>query len=175
MTALSIARPDFSEVFSQHLAYVWRVLRHLGVRGSDIEDAAQEVFVVVHRRLPAWEPRADLRSWLYAIAWRISRDHRQKAWNRKSTSIESEPELASNDTPHEQVAARQALARVQRVLETLEEEQRMVFVLYEIEGVPMEDIAVAMSCPVKTAYSRLRLARERIRALLPKSEVRDGA
>lgn len=175
MSSLPSTRPAFSDVFEAHLDYVWRVLRHLGVRGSDVEDAAQEVFVVVHRRLPEWEPRADIRSWLYAIAWRVGKDHRQRAWNRKSTSIETEPELTSSDGPEEQVAARQALARVQKVLDGLEEEQRMVFVLYEIEGIPMEDIASAMSCPVKTAYSRLRLARERVRALHPTKEVDHGA
>lgn len=164
MSSLSLDRPAFSEVFSTHLDYVWRVLRHLGVRGSDVEDVAQEVFVVVHRRLPAWEPRADIRSWLYGIAWRVAKDHRQRAWNRKSTSLETEPEPISFDAPDERAIARQALARVEKVLAGLDEEQRMVFVLYEIEGMTMEDIAAAMSCPLKTAYSRLRLARERVRA-----------
>jgi RNA polymerase sigma-70 factor, ECF subfamily len=174
MPALSTTRPGFSEVFAEHLDYVWRVLRHLGIPASDVEDVAQEVFVVVHRRLPEWEPRADIRSWLYAIAWRVARDHRQGAWARRRARGEPDPELAASAAPDEQAAARQALARVQKVLEGLEEEQRMVFVLYEIEGIAMEDIATAMSCPLKTAYSRLRLARERVRASYLAKEVGHG-
>lgn len=164
MPALSPGRPDFESVFSAHLPYVWRVLRCLGVPARDLEDVAQDVFVVVHRKLPSWEPRADVRSWLYAIAARVARDHRRLAWNRKGVPLDDQPEPVQEAGPEQAASARQALEDVARVLSALDEEQRMVFVLYELEGMDMESIAQAMSCPVKTAYSRLRLARERLAA-----------
>lgn len=157
-------QPSFDDVFATHVDYVWRVLRCLGVPARDLEDVAQDVFVVVHRKLPSWEARADMRSWLYAIAHRVAKDHRRLAWNRRSVPLGDDHEEEGAAGPEDAALARRALEEVADVLAQLDEEQRMVFVLYELEGLTMESIAEAMQCPVKTAYSRLRLARERLHA-----------
>jgi RNA polymerase sigma-70 factor, ECF subfamily len=166
MPALANARPTVADVFEAHIDYVWRVLRHMGVAPRDLEDVAQEVFVVVHRRLAEWEPRGDIRSWLYAIAAHAAKDHRRRAWNRRVGPLEEQAEPHGSETTEDlddRLDARRALERVHAALSALPEEQRMVFVLYELEGLSMEEITQGMQCPLKTTYSRLRLAREAVR------------
>ncbi len=81
--ALRSARPPpaFDAVYAEHFSFVWRNLRRLGVRESHLDDASQEVWVVVHRRLPSFEGRSSLRTWLVGIAVRVASDHRR--WRRR--------------------------------------------------------------------------------------------
>ncbi|HSD87703.1 MAG TPA: sigma-70 family RNA polymerase sigma factor, partial [Kofleriaceae bacterium] len=76
------AAPSFDEVYAAHFAFVWRVLRTFGVPDAALEDAAQDVFVVVHRRLPEFEGRAAITTWLFAIARRVAGAHRRKDTGR---------------------------------------------------------------------------------------------
>ncbi|MER2562727.1 MAG: sigma-70 family RNA polymerase sigma factor [Myxococcaceae bacterium] len=59
--------PDFRALYTSKAPLVWRTLKRLGVREADLEDVAQEVFVVVHRRLPEFEGRSSIDTWLYGI------------------------------------------------------------------------------------------------------------
>src|SRR5512142_2005157 len=68
--------PPFDRVYEEHFDLVWRALRRHGVRPPELDDAIQEVFVVVHDRLPTFEGRSTLRTWIYGIARRVARDHR---------------------------------------------------------------------------------------------------
>jgi RNA polymerase sigma factor (sigma-70 family) len=70
---------DFDTVYSQNARFIWRVLRGMGVPDALIEDAVQDVFVVVHRRLAEFDGRHSIRTWLFAIAYRVSRDHLRRA------------------------------------------------------------------------------------------------
>jgi RNA polymerase sigma-70 factor (ECF subfamily) len=65
-------KPSFDEVYAENFAFVWRVLRTFGLSEAQIEDAVQDVFFVVHRRLPDWEGRAAITTWLFAIARRVA-------------------------------------------------------------------------------------------------------
>src|SRR6478736_6482237 len=70
---------DVATVYEAYFRYVWRCLRSLGVRDSQLEDALQDVFIVVQRRLPEFDGRAAVRTWLYAIALRVARKYRERA------------------------------------------------------------------------------------------------
>src|SRR3954451_19748614 len=89
---------DLATVYEAYFRYVWRCLRSLGVRDSQLEDALQDVFIVVQRRLPEFDGRAAVRTWLYAIALRIARKYRDRA-RREPASLEAaredDPELMS--------------------------------------------------------------------------------
>lgn len=164
-------RPSFREIFDAHADYVWRTLAHMGVPAADLPDLAQEVFIVVHRRLPDWEPRHPLRTWLYTICRHQARDRRVRAHVRNERTVEAMPEQPHATTPLDELVATRALARLHAALDAADPDQREVFCMYELEGLSMEDIAQAMGCPVKTAYSRLRLARAQLdRALGTSSE-----
>jgi RNA polymerase sigma-70 factor (ECF subfamily) len=153
---------DTTSLFREHAPYVWRALRRLGVRDADAEDVCQEVFVVVHRRLGDFQGRSNVRTWIYGIAVRTASDYRRRASNRREVPTEAPPDELSRDDPHDTLSQRQRRATLDRLLDELDEDKRAVFVLYEIEELPMSEIAVAVGCPLQTAYSRLHAARQKV-------------
>lgn len=150
------------EVFEQQGPFVCRSLRYLGVPEADLDDMLQEVFVVVCKRLNEYEERGRTRSWLYSICTRIVHAQRRKAFRRRECGPPGEQATPASQLA--QVQDREALELGWRLLEQLPEQQREVFVLYEVEDMPMSEIAQALDCPLQTAYSRLYKARERILA-----------
>ena len=154
--------PSFSEIFQEHSRYLWRALLGLGVRPGDVDDACQEVFLIVHRRLPEFDGRA-LRSWLYAICLRIASEYRRSARVRKEVPAEELPEAQSPPKQIESVFTRELGERLLLALERLDEQKRAAFVLYEIQELPLREVADALGCPLQTAYSRLQAAREQVR------------
>lgn len=167
----------FDRIFREHGPFVWRALRRLGVAPSDVDDALQEVFVVVHRKLGEYEGRSQLRTWLYGIAVRVAASQRRRSHVRHEVVTEQPlaDDAASTSTPEGAVAERQALAMLDRALDELDDEKRAVFVLYEVEGLEMAEVAEALACPVQTAYWRLHAARKEVersmrRAMLGKVE-----
>src|ERR1043165_2409120 len=67
----------FEEVYRAHFAFVWRSLRRLGIREEDAADTAQEVFIVVHRKLPEFAGRSKLTTWLYGVCFRVASERRR--------------------------------------------------------------------------------------------------
>jgi RNA polymerase sigma-70 factor (ECF subfamily) len=155
----------FDEVFREHAPFVWRALRRLGVSEADADDVCQEVFVVVHRKLPEFEGRSSLRTWIYGICVRTASSHRRLARHRE-VATEELPETPTTDGPHEQLARNQALRALDRALGELDEDKRVVFVLYEIEELTMAEVVEVVGCPLQTAYSRLHAARDRVQKAL---------
>jgi RNA polymerase sigma-70 factor (ECF subfamily) len=163
-------------IFREHGPFVWRALRRLGVAPSDADDACQEVFVVVYRKLGEYEGRAQMRTWLYGIAVRVAAAHRRKAHTKREIPTEEPvaPETASLTTPEGEAADREALALLDKALDELDEEKRAVFVLYEVEGLEMPEVAEALSCPVQTAYSRLHAARKDVERAMKRAALSRG-
>ena len=152
--------PSLRAVYDEHAEFLWRTLRRLGVPEADVEDAAQEAFVVVHRRLADFEGRSSLRTWLFEIARRVAADWRQRAHVRRETTIDEAPErTTSGDLATELIARKQARAKLDLALAELDDEKREVFVLFELEQLPMQAVADAVGCPLQTAYARLYAAR----------------
>lgn len=153
---------DLAAVYEANFRYVWRCLRSLGVHDAQLDDALQDVFVVVQRKLPDFDGGAQLRTWLYAIALRISRKYRER-WRREPTSLEiareSQPELLLTQSVEGAALAHERLALAHAALETLSDEQREVFVLARIEQMSAPEIASVIEIPLNTVYSRLRAAR----------------
>jgi RNA polymerase sigma-70 factor (ECF subfamily) len=159
--------PDFEEVFTTHGRFVWRALRYLGVGESDLDDACQEVFLVVHRRLADFQGRSSLRSWVYGIALRVASDYRKSAFVRRRSSAEVTPEAA----PASALGQAEARQLLQRALDTLDEDKRAVLVLHELEGFSIPEVAELLGCPVPTAYTRLHAALERVERELRRSQL----
>lgn len=150
-------------IFDEHARYVLRTLRHLGIKDADVEDVAQEVFVTVHRKLPEFEGRSKLRTWLYAICVRVASDHRRRAYVVRERVTEQPPIDTGERTGAEPDLHVESRAFVESLLETLDDDKRAVLVLYEIEGLSMREVADVVGCPLQTAYSRLHAARELLR------------
>src|SRR5437773_11370436 len=97
LASMSHPRLTSRQVFDERARYVFRVLRYLGVRESDIADVCQEVFVTVHRKIDGFEGRSSVRTWLYRICQRAASDHRRRAYIRQE--VVSDPTSASLDQP----------------------------------------------------------------------------
>ncbi len=161
--------PSMRTVFDEHARYVIRTLRHLGVREADVEDVAQDVFVTVHRKLPEFEGRSKLRTWLYSICLRVASDHRRRAYVVREHVTDSPPVDTGERTGNEADTSLESRAFVQELLAELDDDKRAVLVLYEIEGLTMREVADVVGCPLQTAYSRLHAARDLLRAAWERS------
>jgi RNA polymerase sigma-70 factor (ECF subfamily) len=170
------AAVDFRAVFEKTFDYVWHSLRRLGVREHDLEDVAHDVFLVVHRHLEAYDPARPIRPWLFAFAVRAASDYRRLARHRVELREDTSSLVDQGPTPHERADAREQLDLVARALDALDFDRRAVFVLTQIDGVPVNEAAAVLGIPVNTAYSRLRLARaDFARALQRLKSSRRGA
>lgn len=154
--------PSFDEVYDGHVASVWRILRTLGVAPAQLEDAAQDVFVVVHRRLAEFEGRSTIGTWLFAIARRVASSYRRRVAPTCLDDI-PEPTAVAIDS-FEELARAQAAATVVAILEQMDEDKRIVFALVELEQLGVPEVARALGLNLNTTYSRLRLARRAFEA-----------
>ncbi len=160
--AQALDLPSFAEVFKTYSAFVWRVLLRLGVAEADVEDVAQEVFLGVHRNLARFEGRCSLRTWVYGICHRRAVDYRRRAHMRHEVTTDEPPDAGSEADQEDGLDLANARRQLANVLDSLDEDKRAVFVLFEIEQVPMEEVAEIVGCPLQTAYSRLYAARRKI-------------
>jgi RNA polymerase sigma-70 factor (ECF subfamily) len=149
-------------IYDEHFHFVWRSLRRLGVREADVPDAVQDVFLVVHRKLAEFEGRSKVTTWLFGIALRVARDRQKLAHVRRH--VDDEQAVLDYVDDQADVAAhaerRQAAAILESILDDLPLEQRVVFTMFELEGLGGEAIAELLEIPLGTVYSRLRLGRE---------------
>jgi RNA polymerase sigma-70 factor, ECF subfamily len=161
----------FDELYDRYFDFVWRSLGRLGVAPSDLQDVAQEVFLVVHRRLPYFEARSKVTTWLFSICLHAARDRRRRAHVRHEVSDAPFLEgLADGGADASRLLERRHdLELFDAALASMDLDQRAVFTLFELEGVRGPEIAEALEIPLSTAYSRLRLAREAFRRAVTRS------
>lgn len=165
---------SFAEVYAENAAFVWRSMRRLGVRPGDVEDTCQEVFLVVHAKLGEFHG-GSIRAWLFAIASRVASDYRKRAFVRKEemSGDEALPEIAVPEAQTPAIERTQAFALLESILRTLDDDKRAVFILFELEQMPMQDVATAVGCPLQTAYTRLHAAREHVKSAVTRFKKRE--
>lgn len=164
LASVPVANPTFAEAFEAYAGYVLQLLRRLGVREADLEDVAQEVFVVVHAQLSAFEGRSSLKTWICGIAIRKTSEYRRKAYQRRERLLPDAVEAQIEPADQEAGLERDERAeQLRAALADLPEKQLQVFVLYEIEELSMREVARAIGCPRFTAYTRLAVARRALR------------
>jgi RNA polymerase sigma-70 factor (ECF subfamily) len=160
--AREVPRLDLTSIHERHADFVWRTLQRLGVRPMDLEDSLQDVFVVVHRRLGSFDGSSQVTTWLFAICLRVAAAHRRRAHVRREQAtdmLEATQDPDPQASPERLAIEREARARLDRVLDTLELDKRAVFVMFELEGMSAPVIASTIGVPVGTVYSRLAAAR----------------
>jgi RNA polymerase sigma-70 factor (ECF subfamily) len=167
-----VPEPDaFAAVYDRYYEPVWRTLACLGVPAATLDDAVQEVFLVVHRRLGDPARYGSLKSWIYAIARRVAWHH-HRSQSRQARRLALVRPADPLPSPEQQLERSEALEIMARFLDALPPEQREVFVLAEIEGLPAPDIARIVEAPLNTVYSRLRLARSRFEETTARMQAR---
>ena len=154
---------DFSSVYGEWFDPVLRWLRALGAPELELEDLAQEVFLVVRRKLGDFDGR-NLPGWLYRIAANTWSDHRRRGWwknlwrGRREVVLEDLPEPGRD--AGELLEDAEARSELHRLLGKMSEKRRSAFVLFEIEGYDGEEIAKLLGIPVATVWTRLHHARK---------------
>ena len=143
---------------------IWRLLRRLGVPEHSVDDATQQVFLVVAERLEDIEQDSE-RSFAFGTALRVAQSSRRKRGREQGESdLDARASgLASTEDLADQRRLRE---RLDLLLEMMPVELRSVFVLFEIEGLTSPEIAELSDLPLGTVASRLRRAREQFRVLV---------
>jgi RNA polymerase sigma-70 factor, ECF subfamily len=153
------SRTDFNRLYEAEFDYVWNTLRRLGVPEAHVEDVAHDVFITAWKKFSDYDPTRPLRPWLFGIAYRLASDFRDKAWQKREVA-DAEPDAADEaPTPEAHAQTSQARVLVLKAMESMPLERRAVFVMHELEGQGIPEVAQALAVPLNTAYSRLRLAR----------------
>jgi RNA polymerase sigma-70 factor (ECF subfamily) len=169
-------RLAFDDLYRDHFSFVWRSAKRLGVSDASLDDVVQEVFVVVHRKLGDFEGRSSLRTWLFGIALRVTREYRRSAARKPTGAGTIDPDSLGTSAacPGESIEKAQAVRLLHAILDELDEERREVFVMSELEQIGMADIALTLGINVNTAYARLRAARKSFEDALARHRARDG-
>jgi RNA polymerase sigma-70 factor (ECF subfamily) len=147
-----------------HYASIWRLLRRYGVTEDKTDDAAQEVFWIAARRLSDIKPGSES-AFLYGIAIRVAARARREREPRRVESAALETFADDKPSAENLVDERRARELLDRVLDSMEEKLREVFVLFELEEIEIPMIAEILAIPVGTVGSRLRRAREEFSAI----------
>jgi RNA polymerase sigma-70 factor, ECF subfamily len=144
----------------EHFDFVWRAARRLGLSTSDADDAAQEVFVVLARRLAEVDEER-VRGFLFQSVVRVVSTRRRSSRRRGEHASGALDERASAEPDPERMRELgRAREQLRALLDAMPEEQRAVFVLYELEELNTPEIARLLELPVGTVSSRLRAARQ---------------
>ncbi|MDD9932862.1 MAG: sigma-70 family RNA polymerase sigma factor [Myxococcales bacterium] len=164
--------PRFEDVYEQHMDYVWRVARRLGMAGADLDDVVQDVFVAVHRRLGDFQGRSSLRTWLYGIAIRVVRDRRRRDRRKPSTPLGDQELPGHGADPERQAQSAEQQRLLLALLDTLDHDKREIFVLTELEELSAPQIAEILELNLNTVYARLRAARREFDRALTRMRAR---
>lgn len=157
--------PTFEQAYAETFRAVWRMARRMGVVDTSLDDVVQEVFVIVYRKLPQFNGSSSVMTWVLAITTGVVSNYR-RAWRRKSAGYALATEVEEPDSisdvsldPQERLSRAEAGQLVQQVLDGMDEEKASLFILVEIEGQSVAEIARALDLNVQTTYSRLAAAR----------------
>ncbi len=150
-----------AELLRTHFRDVWRMVRRFGVPESSADDAAQEVFIIATRRLSDITPGSE-RPFLLATAVRVAANLRRSLGTRRECSEDEQTHEGVDPRPSAEALLDQKRLRqmLDRVLDGLNDDLRVSFVLYELEGLSSPEIATLLCIPLGTVASRLRRARE---------------
>jgi RNA polymerase sigma-70 factor (ECF subfamily) len=163
--ALPSADRPFERVYREHHAFVWRNARRLGCADAWVDDAVHEVFLVAARRLDEFEGRSDLRTWLFAILFRVvQRMKRDRA--RYDARVQRYSEVSETSVSQSGEARSEAAQYLRSLLSRLDDKKRVVVVLVELEGMTSAEVGAALGIPQGTVGTRLRAARKELEQMM---------
>lgn len=173
-------RPSFDEVYQQTFPLVWRTVRRLGVGDSARDDVVQEVFFAVYRKLDEFEGRSSVKTWVFNILMGIVRNYRRSRRRKGKGQALSAPVvdpavLEDVTADPSELASREEAGRIlHMLLDELTEEKAVVFVMAELEGMTVPEIAELVNANINTVYSRLRAARHEFNDALARMHAAGG-
>lgn len=162
---------SFREIYREHFDFVWRSVQRLGVDAGAVDDVIQEVFLAAYRRWGTYDPRRPFKPWLLGIALNVVRMARrgESRHRRRVQAVQHHP-----PEPADASGRHAALDLLGRLLAVLDDDQRTVVILVEIEGMSPRDVAAGLGLSVNTVYSRLRLARAHLQRTAARQRAREA-
>lgn len=160
--------PKLDQIYREHHTFVWRVLRRLGAPAVD--DAVQEVFVVMHRRADDLDVSDGVRPLLYGIARKVAGRQREHA-RREPPPLSLVPNPAPDPEARAELVERASVVRA--ALDAMSEEKRMTFLLADVEGMSIPEVANCQGVNLNTAYARLRGARQALQKAIDRHRARE--
>lgn len=161
---------SFEDIYELNFDYVLASLRRLGVHERDLEDVAHDLFVTLYRKLDQYDPSRPIKPWLFGFAVRVASDYRELARNKREVFDSNVPDVDPAASPEEDAAVRHAQALVVKALHAIKPGRREVFILHEIDEVPVAQVAEVLGVPLFTVYDRLKTARAEFESALRKIE-----
>jgi RNA polymerase sigma-70 factor (ECF subfamily) len=158
------AQHDFATAYRDHLGWMLHTVRRLGVQSPDLEDVAHDVFSTAWRRFDSYVPDRPIRPWLFGIAFRVVSNRRSSRTGSETLEAGSDHRPGGAHRPDEVLEGEVTRRHVLTALEALPLDQRALFVGHDIEHTPITELALELEVPLNTAYSRLRLARQRFQS-----------
>ena len=152
------------DTFGKNLDYIHATLRRLGAAPGEIEDLAQELFVVLRRRWASFDQDRPAKPYLFAIAFRIVWARHRRL--RREVAVGDVAAVDPSDDPEEALERKQARELLLAMLEHVPLRRRAVLVMVELDGVPVAEIAATLKMSVFTVYARLRKARRELATAL---------
>ena len=173
-------RASFYEIYRAEGEFVARLVRRLGIPPSEQDDTIQDIFVVLHQKLPEFDGRVPVRHWLYKIVRNVCFNRRRSVWRKslrwfgRGEPTDPDGLMDERQRPDEAAEHSEAQRLLYALLEKLEVTQREVFVLAELEGLSALEISVIQGVCVSTVGSRLRAARRRFDQALSRERAKTG-
>ena len=169
-------RADFRTVFRTHYRFVRVTLRRLGVRENELDDVAQDIFVIVYRKLDTFRSEGSMELWLFGICLRVASRHRRLARHRVQSQEEEPIEVIDGSPlPDDHAEVEQARRLVLTALDAVDPQRRAVFVMHDLNEFSATEIAETLSIPLGTVYSTIRVAREEFRQAVTRLRAHRGS
>jgi RNA polymerase sigma-70 factor (ECF subfamily) len=149
---------EFKAIYDKNFNLIWRALARYGVPDADMMDVTQKVFLTAFLKLPEFEGRSRLSTWLWGIARRVASGYRKSSMVQNEVPTDPEELDVAVESQSRIESPRQRA--VERILAKMPEPQRVVFLLFEVDEMEGPDIAALLNIPLGTVRSRLRYARE---------------
>lgn len=177
-----VAQPlEFAAVYEQTFPFVWRCARRLGVDPGAQDDVCQEVFVVVHRRLPEFRGESSLKTWIFGIVSNVVHTHKRTQQRKEPALRSAQPVLDPNELiashgedPHALAERSESVRVAQELFSSLPEDKRVLLMLADLEDVPVPEIAELTGTNLNTVYARLRAARSALADVVRRYRARAG-
>jgi RNA polymerase sigma-70 factor (ECF subfamily) len=165
-TTRDVLPATLAQIYDAHFDFVWRNARRLGVPEASADDVAQDVFMIVQRRLAEFDGRAPVRAWIFGILIRVARDHRRSFRRKAGRNVPLDHECTNDDAAlASRPSAIELVERAERVrllgtlLDELDEDKRTLLILSELEEWTLREIAELFGSNTNTIHSRLRVAK----------------
>jgi RNA polymerase sigma-70 factor (ECF subfamily) len=146
--------------FQSELDYVYRTLSRLGAGPFDVDDLAQDLFMILRRSWSEYDPTRPLRPYLFGIAFRITAADKRKRRREVPCGVVQIDDSAPG--PDDVLRTKRSHALLLAALERIPLSRRAILIMHELDGIPVSDVAEVFSIPLFTAYSRLRKARREL-------------